>query len=184
MSQFECEVADKSGSILCRWWNMPFLKQHYLPGKRFFAYGQLKDGSPLRMDHPEIEWVEEDESKEPVHTSRVVPVYRCQKGVGQRWLRSLMHQFLQDHGSLVADPYPQACMEGFLPQSDAVEKLHFPKEPDESHAARERLALNEALKLSKKSGSVARPLRKASPHSRQVPGAPWLRLSFKAWPLI
>ena len=147
MSQFECEVADKSGSILCRWWNMPFLKQHYLPGKRFFAYGQLKDGSPLRMDHPEIEWVEEDESKEPVHTSRVVPVYRCQKGVGQRWLRSLMHQFLQDHGSLVADPYPQACMEGFLPQSDAVEKLHFPKEPDESHAARERLALNEALKL-------------------------------------
>ena len=44
MSQFECEVADKSGSILCRWWNMPFLKQHYLPGKRFFAYGQLKDG--------------------------------------------------------------------------------------------------------------------------------------------
>jgi len=147
MSQFECEVADESGRILCRWWNMPFLKKHYLPGKQFFAYGQLKAGSPLRMDHPEIEWVEEDGSKDPVHTGRIVPVYRCQKGVGQRWLRSLIHQLLRDHGSHVTDPYPQACMEGFLPQSDAVEKLHFPQRPEESHAARERLALNEALKL-------------------------------------
>lgn len=145
MSQFECRVEDDTGGVLCRWWNMPFLKQHYQPGKSLYLYGQLKPGNPLRMDHPETEWFEPEQSDDPIHVDRLVPVYRCQKGIRPRWIRSLIHQTLRKHAQGITDPYPMAASHGFVSQKEALEHLHFPGTMEDNLAARKRLALNEAL---------------------------------------
>ena len=67
-------------------------------GYAFMASGLVHHhGGRLQLTHPDFEILAggRDGTNPGLHTGRMVPVYRLTAGVGQHWLRSLVHQALE-----------------------------------------------------------------------------------------
>ena len=145
-SVFELILEDGSARLHCRWWNMPFMEEHFHVGEELLVFGKLVSLKPRTMDHPEVETVENGEESS-IHLNRIVPVYPLTEGVTQRWLRALIWRTLAGFGRHVTEPRPGLALPGFLARAAAVQKLHFPDTEDEAEAARRRLALDEFVDL-------------------------------------
>ncbi len=146
-SVFECVVDDGTGRLHCRWWNMPFLKKIFSKGQRVFVYGKLNKLKPRSMDHPETEFVEEDEDDALLHLNRIVPIYGLTEGVQQRWLRSKIYEATQTYSHQMVEPHSGIPKEHKLTYHEAIKFLHIPATNQDTELARERLALEEAVDL-------------------------------------
>jgi len=147
-SVFECIVEDSTGRLHCRWWNMPFLKRIYQKGQRLFVHGKLKQIKPRTMDHPETEFLtEENEEDASIHMNRIVPIYGLTEGLQQRWLRKFIFLLLQSHGTSLNEPHPDIHKLHRVSFHDAVRHLHAPDSMKDIEPARERLALEEAIEI-------------------------------------
>ncbi len=142
-SVFECVVEDDTGRLHCRWWNQPYMQQHFHVGERLFVYGRVASLRPRSMDHPEIEAL--DPGEESIHLGRIVPVYPLTEGLSQRWLRALIYRTLHeraDEFESEADgppPLKTGSMAGL------VRTLHFPTTLEAAVDARRSLALRELI---------------------------------------
>jgi ATP-dependent DNA helicase RecG len=145
-SVFELILEDGSGRLHCRWWNMPFMEEHFHVGEELLVFGKLISLKPRTVDHPEVETVENGEESS-IHLNRIVPVYPLTEGVTQRWLRGLIWRTLASFGQHVTEPRPGLALPGFPTRAVAVLKLHFPDADGEAEAARRRLALDEFVDL-------------------------------------
>ena len=101
-SFYEIVVEEQGGNILstntivCRWFNMPFLHRMVAAGHEVILYGKPKEaGGRLIIDHPEFVVVKEGE-RNLLHLERIVPVYRNVSGIPQRRLRELVYRCLED----------------------------------------------------------------------------------------
>lgn len=145
-SVFELILEDGAGRLHCRWWNMPFMEGAFQVGQELIVYGRLRDLKPRTMDHPETEIVEPGGGPS-IHQNRVVPIYPATEGLTQRWLRALVWQALERHAPTLVDPWPGIVPPPFVGRERALRELHFPGEPEEAEAARQRLALDEFIGL-------------------------------------
>jgi ATP-dependent DNA helicase RecG len=143
-SMFLMVLDDGTARLHCRWWNMPFMEKNFAIGQELLVSGRVKDLKPRVMDHPEVEIIE-DKDEESIHLKRIVPVYPLTEGIGQRWLRGLLWRALAM--SEIPEPYPEELLMGRFSHERALRSLHFPSEMWEPAAARERLALEEFIRL-------------------------------------
>jgi ATP-dependent DNA helicase RecG len=155
-SVFELILDDGSGRLHCRWWNQPFMENHFKTGEEVVVFGKPVSLRPRTLDHPETEIVEKMETS--VHLNRIAPIYPLTEGLPQRWLRSLVWRALEQYESAVAEPRPELRVAGqpisvqgaSVPaptRAQAVRMLHFPEEPADAEIARQRLALDEYIEL-------------------------------------
>jgi ATP-dependent DNA helicase RecG len=149
-SVFECVVEDDTGRLHCRWWNMPFLKKIYNKGQRVFVYGKLNKLKPHTMDHPETEFVEDDDEDSLLHLNRIVPIYGLTEGIQQRWLRGIIYESAKDYASQMIEPNGSFPKDHPLNYQKAITLLHIPETNQDTESARERLALEEAVTLQEK----------------------------------
>ncbi len=145
-SLFELILEDGTGRLHCRWWNLPFLEEHFHVGDELVVFGKVRSLKPPTMDHPETEVVEGDVDRS-IHVGRLVPVYPLTAGLTQRVLRGLVWRALRLAGAQVPDPWPPVTTATGLSRARALQLLHFPEQDGDAEAARRRLALDEYFEL-------------------------------------
>jgi ATP-dependent DNA helicase RecG len=131
-SVFEMLVKDGKGSVRVKFFNQPYLRSVYKVHTRLIIYGQVKQdpyarGSLVFMN-PECEILEEEQSRQSVHSGRVVPIYRRLGDLRTRTLRQIMDAVISNLPADIPDSVPAYLCKKLrlLPKPKAIQQLHFP----------------------------------------------------------
>lgn len=152
--------------LLLRWFNMPYVAKLLAVGMDLFVYGKVREsGGRLMMVNPDFEQVEEEDAGRrlvqaamggiplpvpepaapatPVHTGRIVPIYRGLSGMPPRTYRGLVWR-------LLGELDPQLPARGYdiaprYPFRQALQDIHFPAADEDQRKARMRFALEECF---------------------------------------
>ncbi|MGN6386887.1 MAG: ATP-dependent DNA helicase RecG [Verrucomicrobiota bacterium] len=157
-SVLQVVIDDGTARLHCRWWNLPYLEKNFSKGQHLLVSGKVRDLKPRTIDHPEVEPIEEGDLE---MVKRIVPVYPLTEGITQRTLRRLISEALDRVE--IAEHYPADLLMGRLSRAQAIRYLHFPEEMWQPAAARERLALDEYIKLQLVIQARRRALEKKAP---------------------
>lgn len=140
------------GSVVCRWFQMPWIQKVLAVGQQMVFYGKPKEsGRQLVMDHPEFEVVDEGSAGGvSLHLGRVTPIYPLTSGIGQRVLRESIHflfrHFESDREDVFEDLLP-AGSGGLSGRREALLRVHFPEALEAATEARRYLALEEFYQI-------------------------------------
>lgn len=135
---------DLTGTIKVIWFRMPFLRNTLSRGGRMILRGRIirrKEG--LVMEHPEI-YYPADKYNEKQNTMQ--PVYSLTAGLTNNAVIRAVKQALE-FADCRDDILPEklAKSHGFLPYTEALHKMHFPKSREDFIVARTRFAYEEFL---------------------------------------
>lgn len=142
ISTVTCIVKDETSLLSAIWFNQPYLAKTLKEGSKVFLSGQLvKKFGRMQMENPAYEVSAENET-DLIHTGRIVPVHPATAGLSQRQIRSIVKKGL----SLIDDL--EDPLGPYLPQSmpalaEAIKRMHFPEEQNDSEKAMERFAWEE-----------------------------------------
>ena len=143
------------GVLFCVWFNQKFLLKQFKSGRKMMVSGvvQMHAGRP-QVAHPDFEVTEpgnaEADSSPGLHTGRMVPVYGLTSGIGQYWLRGLVHQALTRMEDLHVESAARESIRaahGFPDRRQALEDIHFPPDEKGLAAARNRLVYEEIFTI-------------------------------------
>jgi ATP-dependent DNA helicase RecG len=147
------DPADRAPTnIRATWFGRQFIKERFPEGQLVRLSGRVKFfGRALQFSNPKIE----PAVAEPVHTGRIVPVYRLTEGLKEGVLRRWLHTAVEGGArrspvvNEVADPLPEAIRSRreLVGIQTALRQIHFPDTDAENQAARRRLAFDELLVL-------------------------------------
>ena len=133
-----------SGQIVCRWYNVHFVKKMIAEGQRLVVYGRpRRRGRTLVIEHPEFEVVEPD-AEASIHLRRITPIHPATEGITARMLRGWIHRLLADLPDLPS-PLPPGL--AGVPYAEALRAIHFPENWEELHRARRDLVLAEFFQM-------------------------------------
>jgi ATP-dependent DNA helicase RecG len=131
-SVFEMLIKDGKGSMRVKFFNQPYLRSVYKMHTRLILYGQVKQdpfarGSLVFMN-PECEILEEEQSRQSVHSGRVVPIYRRLGDLRTRTLRQIMYSVISSLPADIPDAIPAYLCKKLrlLPKPKAIQQIHFP----------------------------------------------------------
>jgi ATP-dependent DNA helicase RecG len=157
-------VADRSGVLFCVWFNQRYMLKQLRGGQRVMLSGTVQmHGGRRQMAHPDVEVLAVEaagrrpaDGPEPdaglparLHTGRLVPVYPLTAGIGQHWLRRLIHDTLERLVPRWTDPLDDAWRRrrDLPPLGEAFWAAHFPADQGELARARRRLVYQELLEI-------------------------------------
>jgi ATP-dependent DNA helicase RecG len=129
---FEFSAVDETGQIRAYWWNQPYLQNSFPRGRRVLLYGQWKRGRRgfFEVENPDYEFITDDEdSADPIHTGRRVPVYRKLGEVRTKQLRSIMHHVVErlDFSEIEeVIPAELRARNELISRAEAFRQVHFP----------------------------------------------------------
>lgn len=137
---FELVISDGSGLLLGSWFNQPFMKKTFKQGQEVILSGVVK-ANPFRhgmpqMDSPEYEIIDGSQKEEPIHTGRIVPIYRATAGLSVRFLRSMIKSIIDSCGKEILELLPDYIVRkyGLMPLREAVMEVHFPNAENDIEA--------------------------------------------------
>jgi ATP-dependent DNA helicase RecG len=140
-------VRDATGSAQLVWFNQPYVKKWFRPGMELIITGRVERRfGQVQVSHPEIEVID---GADLLHTGRIVPIYPASENVGQRWLRTLIRQALDNCREMGAEFLPPAVtgQYGLMARDAALENIHFPADAGAMEGARRRLVFEELYLL-------------------------------------
>ncbi len=117
------------------WYNQAYLQRVLQPGVRCCFYGSVEArrgrASEQVLQNPQVERLPEDET-EPIHSGRVVPVYRRVGTLSPRLLRTVQHRVLSALSGPLPDPLPAEIRRthGLCSREEALRAIHFPEGPE------------------------------------------------------
>ncbi len=133
---FELSINDGSGLLKGKWFNQPFMKKNFKVGQEVMLCGTVKSNPywsiglvrhvGFEMDNPEYEIISDDDS--PIHTNRVVPVYRTTSGLSVRQIRSIMFNLINTCITDISEPIPVEILErnSLTGLTESLGGIHFP----------------------------------------------------------
>ncbi len=134
-----------------------YLQKVLTVGTQVACWGKLEIfRGRMSFMHPEWELITtEDDSGTPVHTGRIVPIYRITEGMRAAYLtvKSLREKIgacLAKYEKRITDYVPAATLnEWQMPGvAEALHKIHFPETMEETEYARRRMAFDELMLFS------------------------------------
>lgn len=141
----EAVAVDSTGSVRLTWFNQPYRAAALKTGQKYFITGKLElKASRFSIMNPSTELT----SSFPVHTARIVPIYRESKGITSSLLRRTLFQVLK-YADELPEPIPDSIRQKFelMPYGDAIKELHFPSGKEKFARARHALAFIEVFEL-------------------------------------
>ncbi|MDD4899621.1 MAG: ATP-dependent DNA helicase RecG [Candidatus Omnitrophica bacterium] len=141
----EIAVADDTGKIFCVWFNQPYLKNYFKSGVNLILYGKAERyGAKLQMNSPEFEIISESEN-EPLSIGRIVPIYSLPQAIGQRYLRQMVKNVLDEYLPALHDflPYDLRQAYGLSNLAKSILEIHFPESLEGQQEAYRRLSFDE-----------------------------------------
>lgn len=141
----ECLITDESGSIKIIWFNQPYLNKYLNRGDEIYISGKVDDDyHTLQFTSPLWEKTEQH-----VHTGRIIPIYPSTQGISQKQLRYLI-KIITPLLKNYEDYLPNTTTNNYNlpPLSQALEKIHWPKNKNEFLLATKRLQFDELFFIS------------------------------------
>lgn len=141
----EAAASDDTASVRLTWFNQPYRAGAIKKDEEYFITGKLElKHQKFSIMNPAMELA----SELPVHTARIVPIYRESKGVTAMMIRRAMFQVLRAANDL-PDPLPKNIRIKFklLTYGEAVSELHFPSTRERFTLARHTLGFIEVFEL-------------------------------------
>ena len=145
-------LGDDTGVLFCVWFNQKYVLKQFKPGRKVIISGltQFFKGR-VQITHPDFEMFDQAAengsvpAKNQLNTGRMVPVYGLTAGVGQHWLRALVHQALERCETNLTETLPSGLRQkrDLLARSTALRAIHFPENQQQMLAARRRLVYEE-----------------------------------------
>ncbi|NTW22326.1 ATP-dependent DNA helicase RecG [Candidatus Falkowbacteria bacterium] len=143
ISVTEALVSDETGSVKVVWFNQPFIIKNLKEGNKISLAGKVEEdyAGPF-LASPTYEKLSDDDSA--VHTQGLVPNYHLTANLTQKQLRFLMKQVI-GLSSRLSDWLPESIrrQNKLLTLAEAVRLIHFPRDVNDIHSAKKRLAFNE-----------------------------------------
>jgi ATP-dependent DNA helicase RecG len=143
----EAIVGDETGNVRVVWFNQPYLAQKLATNTRIVLSGRVSlfQGRHV-FESPEWELLE---SKELIHTGRLVPLYPLTQGLRPRQVRKLMKEVVDQWAWKMGDFLPSELKErhNLLRLPQAIIQSHFPEDETVKDKARIRLAFDEFFLL-------------------------------------
>ncbi len=137
-------LQDRTGVLFCVWFNQSYLLRQFKSGLKVMCSGLVQDHAGRKqMAHPDFELL--GTRGDLLHTGRLVPQYPATAGIGQHWLRRLIHNTLEQLGDQLPENLPAALIarRGLLDRKAALWGIHFPADRKDQDIARRRLAYEE-----------------------------------------
>lgn len=141
----EAIASDDSGSVKLVWFNQPYRINAFKPDMEYFITGKLEfRAQRYSITSPSAEIA----SDLPVHTARIVPVYRESRGVNTRLIRKTMAEALRAAKSF-PDVLPADIIKKYKLQDykTAVTQLHFPDSLENLNSAQRTMSFIEIFEL-------------------------------------
>jgi ATP-dependent DNA helicase RecG len=141
----EAVASDQTGSVRLIWFNQPYRAAAIKPGQKYFITGKLElKAQRFSITSPSME----QSSHFPLHTARIVPLYREAKGVTSTMLRKALYQVVKyaDH---LPEPLPETIRTRYQlePYGQAIRELHFPSSQIAFARARRTIGFIEVFEL-------------------------------------
>ncbi len=137
---------DGTSPITLTWLNQSWLTKQIQTGDQLQISGKLtKYKNKLSVMVPRWEKIQDTFKPQTLHTGRLVPIYPETARLSSKWLRLKISQLMPPK---VTDPLPENLRADMLPLSEALQKIHFPKNWQEAEKARQRLGFDELFYVS------------------------------------
>lgn len=151
----QATIGDESGVIEVIWFNQIFLTKIIKPNTHWIFSGKVDFfGRKLALMSPQYEPFKNSNDQHEgylsqIHTGRMVPIYPETAGLTSKWLRAKIAYLLKFYSDIVIDFLPEEIIKKnqLLPLPEALLKVHFPKNFEESEKAKHRIAFEELLLL-------------------------------------
>lgn len=141
----EAVAVDDSGSIRLIWFNQPYRDGSFKESESYFVTGKLEFKSgKFAINSPTTEVV----SDLPVHTARIVPVYRESKHINAKTIRKAMASAIK-LTDRVSNLFPEeiSIKHNLLDYSEALAQIHFPKDAHGLQKAKDTMSFIEVFEL-------------------------------------
>ena len=139
-------VSDDTGSIQLMWFNQEY-HLRYLRKNMFLSISGKAEQymGRLVMYHPDYEQIDKDQ----LNTKRIVPVYALTARLGQKWLRRMIYNVVNEWAPKIPEFMTEYIMEDadLMDLSSALKEIHFPETVPTLKRARYRLAFDEIFLL-------------------------------------
>jgi ATP-dependent DNA helicase RecG len=144
-SRVEARITDGTGWARITWFN-PFVAKQLTVGNEIVVHGPLDEfRGGVSLTGPE--WELRDSAA--LARSRLIPVYGLTQGVGQKQLRRLTRQAIDETRQTLLDPVPQAILaeHELVGLPFAIDQRHYPANRELLADATRRLAFDELFYL-------------------------------------
>ncbi|MCA9328269.1 hypothetical protein KC959_00715, partial [Candidatus Saccharibacteria bacterium] len=141
----EALASDETGSVKVMWFNQPYRAQSLKAEEEYYVSGDFAQNFRyLVISNPTCELV----SSFPLHTARLVPIYRLTKGLSAHQLRRFTKEAF-NHVD-VTETLPSWLREEkeLMNLSEALMTMHFPETLDDLVKAKRRLGFEELFTMS------------------------------------
>lgn len=155
LSLAEAIVSDSTGSLKVVWFNQSYLAKTLSVGEEIFLAGAVENyKGTLQLSNPIYEKVSDPpatpevkanwQANIPIHTSRLVPVYRLSSGIYLKTLRNLIAKAL-NIVNLVPESLPASILfnQKLLSIQETIKRAHFPESLEQKDQVLKRLAFEE-----------------------------------------
>ena len=145
--RIEARVSDETGPLVAVWFGRPrFVAEQFSAGQTLVLHGRYKPRNQFHVKEHEV--VQNGGGAGVLASQGLLPLYPATEGLTRERIRKEMWQ-QRDHVHDVVEPLPARLRvaERLPDRPAAIRAIHFPEEPDDSAAARERLAFEELLLL-------------------------------------
>lgn len=140
-------VRDDKQSLSLTYFNQPYLSKTFKEGDKYLFNGKVTvKGKTRSIYNPKAEKLQEDISQQ-THLGKLIGVYPETKGLSSRILRAKLQGVKNEIPHLIKDPLNKESIDNYLTLPEAITKVHFPNVAEDFIKARERLALDEMLKI-------------------------------------
>ncbi len=139
-----CLVADQTGQIFIRWFNMPYLRSSLSQGEEYVFVGTpiFKDGR-IMLEQPEYIPL----SKYRKLMEHYQPVYPLTAGLSNKTLQKALTAVFEKYH--VEDYLPETVKDYYdlVPEMDALHEIHFPTNTEKLQESKKRIIFDEFFRF-------------------------------------
>jgi ATP-dependent DNA helicase RecG len=141
----EAVATDGTDSVRLVWFNQPYRETGIKPDHDYYIAGNYElSRQRFAIMSPAVELV----SDFPVHTARIIPIYRETKGLTSVQIRKALRDVMPVIDKL-SETLPAWLLEqeDLMPYASAIRTIHFPESSEALDEARRRLGFEEVFQL-------------------------------------
>lgn len=149
MSITEALISDETGTVKAVWFNQPYLIKNLKEGDKVSLAGKIEeDYTGAFFSSPVYERLSGGQENRAVHTQGLVPYYSLTQKITQKQVRFVMNQIIH-LSKKINDWLPEQIKKEnkLIDLSEAIAKIHFPKNKIDIDQAKRRLAFEELFML-------------------------------------
>ncbi|MFP4497685.1 MAG: ATP-dependent DNA helicase RecG [Vulcanimicrobiota bacterium] len=145
LTMIKTSLMDENGGITLVWFNQPYVRNLYTPGKEYVASGKVEyKYGQLQMSSPGLE-----ELDEVPDDGVIEPLYPLTQGVSQNFMRKMVKSGLRKYSQYYLEVFTEDFLYklGLMEAREAIHRVHFPGSQEEKEKALLRLRFEEAFFL-------------------------------------